>query len=173
MPLTIRASDLTGQLKIDKFARFATGVYNQDFFMSCIFCKIASGEVPSCRVYENEKVVAFLDNRPVNYGHTLIIPKEHHENMIDTPADLLCEIITVASELAPAILKTTALHDYNFVVNSGASAGQIVFHTHFHIIPRFAGDGYGRFRLEYKEGEADALAKKIRKKLARQTSIDK
>lgn len=130
---------------------------------NCIFCKIAAGEIPAYKVYETENIMAFLDNRPINYGHTLIIPKEHHENMVDTPPDLLCEIITAASKLAPAILKAAELHDYNFVVNSGANAGQIVFHTHFHIIPRFKGDGYGRFRLEYKEGEAEAMAEKIKK----------
>lgn len=133
--------------------------------MDCIFCKFAAGEMPAQKVYETEKVLAFLDNRPVNFGHTLIIPKEHHENMVDTPADLLCEIITAASKLAPAILKATERHDYNFTVNSGAAAGQIVFHTHFHIIPRFSGDGYGRFRLEYKEGEAEKMAAKIRENL--------
>lgn len=131
--------------------------------MDCIFCKIASGEVSAHKVYETDKVLAFLDNRPVNYGHTLIIPKEHHENMVDTPVDLLCEIIAAAKKLAPAILKATELNDYNFVVNSGAAAGQIVFHTHFHIIPRFKGDGYGRFRLEYKEGEGEKIAEKIRR----------
>jgi histidine triad (HIT) family protein len=132
----------------------------------CIFCKIASGEIPCHRVYENDNVLAFLDNRPVNYGHTLIIPKEHHENMIDTPVDILCEIMAAAKKLAPAILKATELHDYNFVANSGTAAGQIVFHTHFHIIPRFEGDGYGRFRVENKEGQAEEIAEKIRNKIS-------
>ncbi len=133
--------------------------------MDCIFCKIISGEIPAEKVFENDKVLAFLDNRPVNFGHTLIIPKEHHENMVDTPEELLCEIISAAKKLAPAILKSTELHDYNFVVNSGAVAGQKVFHTHFHIIPRFAGDGYGRFRVEYKEGDVKKMAESIKNNL--------
>lgn len=132
---------------------------------NCVFCKIAAGEIPAHKVYETDRILAFLDNRPINLGHMLIIPKEHHENMVDTPVDLLCEIIMAASELAAAILKATGFHDYNFVVNSGAAAGQIVFHTHFHIIPRFSGDGYGRFRLDYKEGEGEKMADKIKENL--------
>jgi len=131
----------------------------------CIFCKIASGEIPARRVYETDKIFAFLDNRPINHGHILVIPKEHHENMIDTPEDLLCKIISAAKKLAPAVLKATGLNAYNLVANSGAAAGQIVFHTHFHIIPRFSGDGYGRFRLEYKEGEGEKMAAKIKENL--------
>ncbi|MBU1179396.1 HIT family protein [Patescibacteria group bacterium] len=134
--------------------------------MECVFCKIVAGELPAERVYETDKILAFLDNRPVNYGHVLIIPKSHHENLIDAPNDLLCEIIMAAKKLAPAILKATGLNDYNLVMNSGKVAGQIIFHTHFHIIPRFEGDGYGQFRIgEYKEGEKEKMAAKIKKYL--------
>ena len=132
----------------------------------CIFCKIVQGEIPSYKVYENDKVLAFLDIRPVNYGHTLVIPKTHHKNLIDTPDDLLCEIITVVKKLAPAVKGAVGLKAHNLVVNSGEEAGQVVFHTHFHIIPRFEGDGYGKFRIgPYKEGEAEEVAEKIIKSL--------
>ena len=132
----------------------------------CIFCKIVGGELPSYKVYENNKALAFLDIRPVNYGHTLVIPKEHHENLIDTPDDLLCEIITVVKRLAPAVKKAVGLKAHNVVVNTGEDAGQVVFHTHFHIIPRFKGDGYGKFRVEpYKESEAEKILKKIKENL--------
>ena len=134
--------------------------------MSCIFCKIASDEIPVHKVYETDKILAFLDNHPINYGHVLIIPKSHHENLIDAPDDYLCEIIMVAKKLAPAILKATGLHNYNLTMNSGKEAGQIIFHTHFHIIPRFSGDGYGRFRIEeYKEGEAEKMVARIKENL--------
>lgn len=132
----------------------------------CVFCKIVAGEILAHKVYETDKILAFLDNRPINHGHVLIIPKSHHENLIDAPEDSLCEIITAAKKLAPAILKATGLQNYNLIMNSGKEAGQIVFHTHFHIIPRFSGDGYGRFRLEYKEGEAEEIAEKIRSKIS-------
>ncbi len=132
----------------------------------CIFCKIVSGEIPAHKVYETDKILAFLDNHPVNYGHVLIIPKIHHENLIDAPDDILCEIITAAKKLAPAVLKAAGLHNYNLVMNSGQEAGQKVFHTHFHIIPRFFGDGYGRFRVpDYKEGEGEGMVAKIKESL--------
>ena len=134
--------------------------------MDCIFCKIVKGEIPSYKIFENDKILAFLDIRPVNHGHLLIVPKLHHENLSDTPDDLLCEIITVAKKLAPAVLKATGLNDYNLIVNSGKVAGQIIFHTHFHIIPRFDGDGFGKWRAkEYQDGEAEEMAVKIRKAL--------
>ena len=132
----------------------------------CIFCKIASGEIPAHKVFETDKILTFLDNHPINYGHVLIIPKSHHENLIDAPEDVLREIITTAKKLAPAILKATGLQNYNLVMNSGKDAGQKVFHTHFHIIPRFSGDGYGRFRVpDYKEGEGEKMAEKIKENL--------
>lgn len=134
--------------------------------MSCVFCKMVAGEIPLYKVYENDEVLAFLDNNPVNYGHTLIIPKEHHENLIDTPDDLLCEIITVVKKLAPAVKAAVGLKAHNVIVNSGEEAGQVVFHTHFHIIPRFKGDGFGKFRVgPYKEGQAEKMVKKIKENL--------
>ena len=64
----------------------------------CIFCKILKGEIPSAKVYENDKVLAFLDISPVHKGHTLVIPKEHYENILDIPEDLLKEVIAVTKK---------------------------------------------------------------------------
>jgi len=134
--------------------------------MDCIFCKIASGEIPAEKIYENEKVVAFLDISPVNPGHTLVIPKTHHENLVDTEDGLLCEIILTVKKLAPVIMKAVGAAGYNLGVNSGSAAGQVVFHTHFHIMPRFAGDGHAHWsKKPYKEGELTEVAEKIRKEL--------
>ena len=130
---------------------------------NCIFCKIISGEISVEKIYENDKVLAFLDISPVNPGHTLVIPKAHHENLVDTEDGLLCEIILTVKKLAPIIVKAMGAEGYNLGVNSGAAAGQVVFHTHFHIMPRFSGDGHKHWTgTAYKEGEMAELAEKIR-----------
>lgn len=133
---------------------------------NCVFCKIVAGEISAEKVFENDKVLAFMDNFPSNPGHTLVIPKAHHENLVDTEDGLLCEIILTVKKLAPKIVKAMGAEGYNLGVNSGAAAGQIVFHTHFHIIPRFSGDGRThRDKKPYKEGEMAEVVEKIRKLL--------
>lgn len=134
--------------------------------MDCVFCKIVAGELPAHKVYEDDKILAFLSIEPVNHGHTLVIPKEHHKNLIDTPDDLLCEIILAVKKLAPAIVKAAGADGYNLGVNSERAAGQAVFHTHFHIIPRFLGDGHVSWKHNsYKEGEMEEVVKKIKENL--------
>jgi histidine triad (HIT) family protein len=133
---------------------------------NCLFCKIIAGEIPAEKIYENEKTLAFLDINPVNPGHTLVIPKAHHENLVDTEDGLLCEIILAVKKLAPVIVKAVGAEGYNLGVNSGASAGQVIFHTHFHIIPRFSNDGFKHWRGQpYKEGEMAEAAAKIKENL--------
>lgn len=108
----------------------------------CIFCKIIAGELPSYKVYEDSDVLAFLDIHPTNPGHTLVIPKAHHKDFLDTPADLQSKLIQVIGKLAPIIMKAVGAEAFNLFVNNGAVAGQIIFHTHFHIVPRFTTDGH-------------------------------
>lgn len=134
--------------------------------MDCIFCKIVSGEIPAEKIYENDKVLAFLDNTPVNSGHALVIPKAHHENLVDTEDNLLCEIILTVKKLAPIIVKAVGADGYNLGVNSGKVAGQAIFHTHFHVMPRFFGDGHKHWQgTPYKEGEMREVAGEIRESL--------
>lgn len=111
--------------------------------MDCIFCKIVKGEIPCSKIYEDDKILAFLDINPVHKGHTLVIPKEHHEGIIDMPDDTLGELAKVAKKLAKAVKKATGVDGFNIVQNNGADAGQDVFHFHLHIIPRLKGDGLG------------------------------
>ena len=110
--------------------------------MDCIFCKIVKGEIPSHKVYEDNYVLAFLDIHPVNPGHTLVIPKEHHTDLLDTPPDLLAKLLQTIVKIAPVITKAVGAAGFNLGVNNGAAAGQIIFHTHFHIMPRFSSDGH-------------------------------
>jgi histidine triad (HIT) family protein len=108
----------------------------------CIFCKIIRKEIPSENfVYENDKIVAFLDITPCSKGHTLVVPKEHHMDMLDTPDDVLADIMSRTKKIAAAIMKATGAQGFNIICNTKPAAGQVIFHTHFHIIPRFANDG--------------------------------
>ena len=132
----------------------------------CIFCKISKGEIPSHKIYENGEVMAFLDINPVNPGHTLVIPKSHYKDILETPPDVLCRMTSIVQEIAPAILEGVGASSFNLTLNNGKEAGQIIFHVHFHIIPRFTGDGHAL----WKGGKPDEtylkkIAEKIRENL--------
>lgn len=107
----------------------------------CIFCKIIAGKVPADKVYENDKIFAFLDIAPVNKGHTLVVPRAHHADLLETPDEVLSDMITRTKKIAAAVVKAVNADGFNIGVNTKPAAGQVVFHTHLHIIPRFSGDG--------------------------------
>jgi histidine triad (HIT) family protein len=107
----------------------------------CIFCKIASGEIPCEKIYEDDYTIAFLDIRPNTKGHSLVIPKKHVANIYEADEETLSKTAIVAGKIA-SILKIALLADgINVNQNNDAPAGQAVFHLHFHIIPRFIDDG--------------------------------
>ncbi|MCK5027482.1 MAG: HIT domain-containing protein [Candidatus Pacebacteria bacterium] len=134
---------------------------------NCLFCNIIEGNVPSTKVYEDEHVYAFLDINPINVGHTLVIPKEHCADIHDIPEDTLQHIMSVVKKLSTAIKKSTELDGINISMNNGKAAGQIIFHSHIHIIPRFEKDGFEpwKSKREYKEGEAAKIAERIQEEL--------
>ena len=107
----------------------------------CIFCQIVAGDAPSWKVYETDRVYAFLDINPVNPYHTLVIPKNHYRDIFDTPADELTEIISVIKHLTSLYKSRLGLNHIQIVNSSGSEAQQDVFHIHFHIVPRKLGDG--------------------------------
>lgn len=135
---------------------------NVNMVLDCIFCKIVSGEIEAAKVYEDSKILAFLDINPVNYGHVLVIPKEHYQMMVDTPDELIAYIFTKARELMKAI-KTAVKAD--FVVVS--VVGVDVPHFHIHLVPRFKDDGLAGFgpTKKYGENEIAEYAEKIKKVL--------
>ncbi|MBI3573605.1 HIT family protein [Candidatus Kaiserbacteria bacterium] len=134
---------------------------------SCIFCKIAKGEIPSTKVYEDDRTLAFLDIRPVNPGHTLIIPKAHYRNILDIPEEAFLDVARTIKKVAPAVKAGSGAEGVNVSSSHEPSAGQEVFHLHFHIIPRFGGDGLKHWpKSSYAEGEATAAAEKIKKALS-------
>ena len=108
---------------------------------NCIFCKIIAGEIPCDKIYEDDKVLAFLDINPINRGHALVIPKKHYLDLLECPDDLAEYLIRVVKKTGKAVLKVVEADAFNVGLNNGAAAGQVVNHVHWHIIPRFKGDG--------------------------------
>lgn len=107
---------------------------------SCIFCKIANGEIPSKTIYEDEQFRVILDLGPATKGHALILPKEHYKNIYEIPEEVAADAMKLAKKMA--ILMTDKLHadGFNIVQNNNEVAGQTVFHFHMHLIPRYNGD---------------------------------
>jgi len=133
---------------------------------TCIFCKIARNQADSFKVYENQKVLAFLDIAPVKKGHTLVIPKEHFETLLDVPADLLKEIILVVKKVAVALKRAVNADGISIGINSYEAAGQKVMHAHFHIIPRYYNDGLRLWpQGSYESKEMNYFKEKIVKEL--------
>lgn len=106
--------------------------------MDCIFCKIVKGEIPSYKVYEDELILAFLDLNPVSVGHTLIIPKEHFENIKDIEDKVLFEINLRARELSKVLEEKLSCEGISLCQNNGL--GQEIKHYHLHLIPRYQND---------------------------------
>ena len=113
--------------------------------VSCTFCRIVEGLQPASIVYQDERVVAFLDVMPINRGHTLIVPRAHVPFLSEVePEDGAC-IFIVAQKIGRALRASKLRCDgVNLILNDGAEAGQRVFHTHLHVIPRVLGDSLHR-----------------------------
>src|ERR1035437_622741 len=109
----------------------------------CVFCDIVTGQAPASFVYRDDRVTAFLDNRPVTPGHLLVIPNDHLETMADLDDGLLSDITRVGARLAAA-LRSSGLpcEGINLFLADGAAAGQEVLHAHLHVFPRTPGDGF-------------------------------
>ena len=129
----------------------------------CIFCLIASGDIPSAKVYEDDTVLAFLDLSPVHPGHTLVIPKKHYKDMLEVPSELGTAVFAALKKVGAAVVKATGATGFNVMQNNGLSAGQTMFHIHWHIIPRFDGDGLGVWEQgNYPDAAAmQAMAAKV------------
>lgn len=108
----------------------------------CLFCKIINGEIPAGKVYEDEHSFAFLDIKPINPGHTLLIPKKHFVNLYEIPDEVLAKLAPTIKKLAVAIKKAVGAGGINIGMNNDHAAGQLIFHAHIHIMPRFKNDGY-------------------------------
>lgn len=132
--------------------------------MECIFCKIINKELPSCKIYEDDSFLAILDIMPVNYGHTLIIPKSHFRHILDMPDEYTEIIYKVVKKLSHAIKEALHCDGLNIIQNVEKAGGQEVYHSHLHIIPRYLDDSI-RLSLNKKKYEnindMEIMAKKI------------
>lgn len=131
---------------------------------TCIFCEVVKGNENSWKVYEDENVYAFLDIHPVSKYHTLIIPKQHHENIFDTPTKELEQVMSVIKKLVDSYREKLGIEHVQIVNSSGSEAQQDVFHTHFHIIPRKKDDGQDIKWITHPEwiGEYDEMLERLK-----------
>ena len=107
----------------------------------CIFCKIVAGEIPSHKIDEDDKTLAFLDINPWTRGHSLVIPKAHSRNIYDVEPDDLVAMHVAAQRLAKRMRDRLGCEGINILQSSEPVAMQTVFHTHVHVIPRYSDDG--------------------------------
>lgn len=128
-----------------------------------IFFKIISGEIPATKVYEDDTVLAFLDIQPIQPGHTLVIPKVASSDARTATLEDFTAVMRVAQRIAQAQTKILGCDGVNISMNCGEAAGQEVFHTHVHIIPRFQDDGVmpQPLRGNYQDDEATVIADRI------------
>ena len=117
---------------------------------SCIFCKIANGEIPSKTLYEDEKFRVILDLGPATKGHALILPKDHYANLYELPDEKAASVMKLAKKMAVQMTEKLRCDGFNLVQNNGEIAGQTVFHFHMHLIPRYKDDNQ---KIGWKAGE--------------------
>ncbi|HYC82981.1 MAG TPA: HIT family protein [Candidatus Paceibacterota bacterium] len=128
----------------------------------CIFCRIIAKEIPANIVFEDDRFLAFLDIQPVNGGHTLLLPKDHYRNLLEMPPELLPPLGLRLKTVGQAVKAATNAQGLNIIANNEPAAGQVVFHTHIHLIPRFDGDGFEHWKGKtLSEEETLQLRKKI------------
>jgi histidine triad (HIT) family protein len=133
------------------------------FDETCIFCKIARKQAPSSIIYEDETAAAFLDIRPLNLGHSLVVPKAHYVDIFDIPEKVLCNVHETSKLISPAIKKATKADGISIIQQNGKSAGQDIFHFHIHVVPRFEGQRMPSFNdlKPVERDKLDDMAKRI------------
>ena len=123
----------------------------------CLFCKIVAGEIPSQRVDEDERTVAFMDISPATRGHALVIPRHHAANLLEIEAEDLAATVAAAQRLARTAVERLGADGVNLINSCGSAAWQTVFHFHIHVIPRYADDPL-RLPWTPSPGDPDKIA---------------
>lgn len=133
--------------------------------MQCVFCQIVNGKISAERIYDGQKVVAFLDIAPAAKGHTLLVTKEHYSSISEIPNETLQEIVIVLKKIVRAVKSSS--DGANVLINDGSAAGQLIEHFHAHIIPRAKGDGLSLEweHKKYEPGEMKEWRDRLRKLL--------
>lgn len=130
----------------------------------CIFCKIAAGEIPSRKIYEDNDLIAIMDLSPTSKGHSLIIPKEHYTNIYDIDEEIAGKVMKTAKKLATKMTVALNCDGLNLLQNNGETAGQTMFHFHMHLIPRYkdADNNMLKFTsVSFSDEEMDAIREQI------------
>ena len=124
----------------------------------CIFCKIVAGEIPASKVYEDDHFLAFLDISQVTPGHTLVIPKKHTRNLLEMTPDETADLFNIVSRVTKKVESATQPQGMNIISNMEEIAGQSVFHTHVHILPRYSQEDDLKIDFIAHEPDFDRLA---------------
>ena len=130
----------------------------------CIFCKIAAGEIPSRKIYEDNDLIAIMDLSPTSKGHSLIIPKEHYTNIYDIDEEIAGKVMKTAKKLATKMTVALNCDGFNLLQNNGETAGQTMFHFHMHLSPRYkdADNNMLKFTsVSFSDEEMDAIREQI------------
>ncbi|XP_027926001.1 adenylylsulfatase HINT3-like [Vigna unguiculata] len=137
----------------------------------CVFCNIIRGQSPALKLYEDDMCLCILDTSPLSHGHSLIIPKSHFPSLDATPPSVVAAMFSKVPFISNAIMKATGCSSFNLLVNNGAAAGQVIYHTHIHIIPRkaydclWASESLLRRRVNLDDEKVSQLAARIQKQL--------
>lgn len=136
--------------------------------MDCVFCKIRDGQIPSTKLYEDERTLVFMDINPLNDGHCVVVTRAHAATLFEAAEADLQAAIATAKRVALALRAALAPDGFNLLQANGAAAFQSVPHFHLHVIPRWTGDGKG-FDWKLVPGDRARIqvtAEKIRKALS-------
>ena len=129
----------------------------------CIFCKIVRGDIPCRKIYEDDNCIAFLDIGPQTKGHTLVVPKEHFEGILDVSDETLKDIILVVKKIAKHIDNVLEPKGVRIVQNNGNRSGPAVFHLHFHVRPVYEDTEEDTWEpIEISDEEMDKLEKSLK-----------
>jgi histidine triad (HIT) family protein len=132
----------------------------------CPFCRIAKGELPAVKLFEDQDVLAIMDRYPATPAHVLVLPKRHIGDIYDMPGDLGCRVIEVATVVCRAIKSELNPQGLNLVQANGAAAGQTISHFHLHIVPRYENDAvilnFGHGKIPASQTDLETIARKLR-----------
>lgn len=129
---------------------------------NCLFCKIVKGEIPSTRIYEDNDVVAFLDIFPFTKGHTVVVPVQHYETFLDFPDELMAKYFSVLKRLSGQLKSRLNAEGINIVQNNFIAAGQVVFHMHYHILPRWVDDNRPFIKQPKEKATPEYMAEMVK-----------
>ena len=130
----------------------------------CIFCRIVKGEIPCAKIYEDERVLSFLDIGPISPGHALVLPRAHYTTIFEISEEDLKACAAAAQKVGRAVFEAVGAQGLNLLQNNFRAAGQLVDHIHFHLIPRHSGDGFMTSwpAKSYPQGGLEEMLEKVK-----------